>query len=108
MGNVDNIMLAHSLRPHSMEGHMHMYKRLLHHTNNTIPKWKLELLGVFVSLLNRFEHYFEGMRNLLLKEKSATLSDGAAIDALYNAFVRYGDDSFDDLNGVHDVLQRLT
>ena len=21
--NVDNIMLAHSLRPHSMEGHMH-------------------------------------------------------------------------------------
>ena len=24
--NVDNIMMAHSLRPHSMEGHMHIYK----------------------------------------------------------------------------------
>ena len=24
--NVDNIMLAHSLRPHTMEGHMTLYK----------------------------------------------------------------------------------
>jgi hypothetical protein len=31
--NVDNIMMAHSLRPHTMEGHMAIYKqqvRLLH------------------------------------------------------------------------------
>ena len=31
--NVDNIMLAHSLRPHSMEGHMHLHKYVLHHGN---------------------------------------------------------------------------
>ena len=37
--NVDNIMMVHSLRPHSMEGHMVLYKNVLHHSANTIPKW---------------------------------------------------------------------
>ena len=36
--NVDNIMAVHSLRPHSMEGHMHIYKYVLHHNGNTFPK----------------------------------------------------------------------
>ena len=44
--NVDNIMMAHSLRPHSMEGHMALYKNVLHHTGNKIPKWFLEVLDV--------------------------------------------------------------
>ena len=30
--NVDNIMMAHSLRPNSMEGHMTLYKYVLHHS----------------------------------------------------------------------------
>ena len=29
--NVDNIMMMHSLRPHTMEGHMAIYKYVLHH-----------------------------------------------------------------------------
>lgn len=29
--NVDNIMMAHSLRPHSMQGHITLYKYVLHH-----------------------------------------------------------------------------
>ena len=36
---VDNIMLAHSLRPHSMDGHITLYKYVLHHpwlTPNTL------------------------------------------------------------------------
>ena len=45
-GNVDNIMLAHSARPHSMEGHMALYKNVLHHGSNTVPKWFLECIGV--------------------------------------------------------------
>ena len=49
--NVDNIMMAHSLRPHTMEGHMAIYKYVLHHSNNTVPKWFLETIGVWVSLL---------------------------------------------------------
>jgi len=39
--NVDNVMIAHSLRPHSMEGHMALYKYVLHHPKNKIPKWFL-------------------------------------------------------------------
>jgi hypothetical protein len=42
--NVDNIMMAHSLRPHSMEGHMVLYKHVLHHSSNTVEKWFLEQL----------------------------------------------------------------
>jgi hypothetical protein len=53
--NVDNIMMAHSLRPHTMEGHMAIYKYVLHHSANTIPKWFLETLGVFISSLNNCE-----------------------------------------------------
>ena len=30
-GQIDNIMKAHALRPHSMEGHMTLYKYVLHH-----------------------------------------------------------------------------
>ena len=50
--NVDNIMLAHSLRPHSMEGHMALYKYVLHHPRNELPKSYLEIIGVYVSILN--------------------------------------------------------
>ena len=67
--NVDNIMLAHSLRPHTLEGHMAIYKRVLHHPRNTVPKWFLEVVGVHVSLLNRcgycVEHHFAGLKRLL-------------------------------------------
>ncbi len=67
--NVDNIMMAHSLRPHSMEGHMAMYKAALHHSGNKVPKWFLEVLGVWVSSLNGcgycVEHHFSGLQRLL-------------------------------------------
>lgn len=67
--NVDNIMLAHSLRPHTMEGHMTLYKYVLHHPRNTLPKWYLEALGVYVSELNACgycrEHHHAGMLRLL-------------------------------------------
>lgn len=67
--NVDNIMMAHSLRPHTMEGHMAIYKHVLHHTGNALDKWFLELLGVWVSSLNKcgycVEHHFAGMKRLI-------------------------------------------
>lgn len=67
--NVDNIMLAHSLRPHTMRGHMTLYKNVLHHSRNKVPKWFLEALGVYVSMVNKctycVDHHFEGMRRLL-------------------------------------------
>ncbi len=67
--NVDNIMMAHSLRPHTMEGHMAIYKNVIHHPRNTIPKWLHEAAGVYVSLNNTcdycIEHHYAGMRRLL-------------------------------------------
>ncbi len=70
--NVDNIMMVHSLRPHSMEGHMHIYKYVLHHNGNTFPKWYLETIGVYVSILNDcsycVEHHYHGMRRLVADE----------------------------------------
>ena len=73
--NVDNIMMLHSLRPHSMEGHMAIYKYVLHHTGNEIPKWFLEALGVWVSQLNACDycvaHHFAGMKRLLADDALA-------------------------------------
>ncbi len=67
--NVDNIMLAHSLRPHTMQGHMTLYKYVLHHPRNSLPKAYLEAIGVYVSSLNKcaycVEHHFAGMVRLL-------------------------------------------
>lgn len=68
-GELDNILTVHSLRPHTLEGHLALYKNVLHHTGNRIPTWQLELIGVYVSLLNRcgycVDHHAEGLRRLL-------------------------------------------
>ena len=75
--NIDNIMMSHSLRPHTMEGHMAIYKYVLHHSNNQIPKWFLEVLGVWVSWLNNcnycVEHHFGGMKRLLADDVRSDL-----------------------------------
>jgi len=73
--NVDNIMMMHSLRPHTMEGHMAIYKYVLHHSGNTVPKWFLETLGVWVSSLNQcgycVDHHFSGLQRLLQDDAKA-------------------------------------
>jgi uncharacterized peroxidase-related enzyme len=89
--NVDNIMMAHSLRPHSMEGHMHLYKYVLHHSGNQVPKWFLEALGVYVSLLNGcaycVEHHFAGLTRLLGdKARADTMRAALQADRPQDAF----------------------
>jgi uncharacterized peroxidase-related enzyme len=73
--NVDNIMLAHGLRPHTLEGHMALYKATLHHASNTVDRWFLEVLGVYTSHLNGcaycIEHHFAGMKRLLKNHQRA-------------------------------------
>ncbi len=73
--NVDNIMLAHSLRPHTMQGHMTLYKYVLHHPRNTLPKAYLETIGVYVSVLNDcaycVEHHYAGLARLLADDDRA-------------------------------------
>ena len=102
-GNVDNIMMAHSLRPHSMEGHMHLYKYVLHHSANAVPKHFLETIGVQVSLLNGcsycVEHHFQGLRRLLGDDDRANEIRGAleagdftpAFDRKHRAALRYAE-----------------
>jgi len=66
--NVDNVLKIHSLRPHTLEGHMVLYKAVLHHSGNTLPKWYLEALGCYVSHLNNceycLEHHLAGLQRL--------------------------------------------
>ena len=82
--NVDNIMLAHSLRPHSMEGHMALYKYVLHHPRNLLPKSYLETIGVYVSLLNQcrycIDHHYAGLLRLL-EDDSRGAEIRTALDA---------------------------
>ena len=81
--NVDNIMLAHSLRPHSMEGHMTLYKNVLHHAANQVPKWFLEALGIYTSRLNGcaycVDHHTAGLRRLL-HDDARTVAISAALE----------------------------
>ena len=67
--HLDNILVAHSLRPHTLSGHMSLYKNVLHHRDNTLPKWYMETIGVYVSLLNGCDycvnHHLTGLGRLL-------------------------------------------
>lgn len=87
--NVDNVLKIHSLRPHTLEGHMVLYKAVLHHSENSLPKWYLEALGCYVSYLNNcsycLDHHFAGLSRLLNDEnKSAEFLKAMKQDALSN------------------------
>lgn len=68
-GQVDNVLQIHSLRPHTLHGHMALYKAVLHHPRNRLPVWFLECIGVLVSLLNNCSycarHHGVGMKRQL-------------------------------------------
>ncbi len=71
-GQVDNVLQIHSLRPHSLEGHMALYKAVLHHPRNKLPLWFLETIGVLVSMLNDcsycVRHHSAGLKRILSGE----------------------------------------
>jgi len=75
--NIDKVLMVHSLRPHTLVGHMTLYKSVLHHSSNTLPKWYLEAIGVYVSHLNHcdycVEHHSAGLKRLLNNEERSTL-----------------------------------
>ena len=119
--NVDNIMMMHSLRPHSMEGHMAIYKYVLHHRDNTIDKWFLETLGVWVSALNEcnycVEHHFAGLKRLLRDAgKSAQIRDAidtnnieaAPLDNRQKIAMEYARELTRDPGGIREgIIKRL-
>ncbi len=81
---IDNILTAHSLRPHTLEGHLSLYKNVLHHSGNRHEKWFLETIGVYVSMLNHcgycVDHHFAGLERLL--------GDEAYAKRIYQALAR--------------------
>ena len=70
--SVDNVVTMHSLRPHTLEAHLSLYRAVLHHPDNTLPRWYLEALGTYVSYLNNcqycFTHHSKGMQRELGSE----------------------------------------
>lgn len=89
--NVDNVLLIHSLRPHTLVGHMALYKNVLHNSNNTLPKWYLEALGVYVSFLNQcsycYDHHFAGFTRLIKDpEKAEAFRKSVVADKLASFF----------------------
>jgi uncharacterized peroxidase-related enzyme len=75
-GTVDNVMRAHSLRPHTMDGHVVLYRSVLHNPANTLPLWFLECVAVATSLANdcdySFSHHWANARRLLKDEDRAS------------------------------------
>jgi uncharacterized peroxidase-related enzyme len=100
-GRIDNIMKAHALRPHTLNGHMSLYRSVLHHQGNRLPREWLETLGVYVSHLNRcsycVEHHFAGLRKLLdddvrahqIREALESGELAGAFDEREQAMLRY-------------------
>jgi len=80
-GTVDNVMRVHSLRPHTMQGHVALYRSVLHNPENTLPFWFLEVVASYTSVLNRctysLTHHFTNVRRLLADEHRS--------DAIYAA-----------------------
>ena len=90
--NIDNVLMIHSLRPHTLVGHMHLYKNVLHNSNNTLPKWYLEALGVYVSYLNKceycFEHHYAGFSRLYADDAKSAEFRQAVIDDKMEGFFK--------------------
>ncbi len=74
-GTVDNVMKAHSLRPHTMAGHLALYKSVLHNSQNCLPLWFLETVASYTSLINActysFAHHFNNVRKLVDDDRRA-------------------------------------
>src|SRR6185436_9398913 len=83
-GTVDNVMRAHSLRPHTMEGHVVLYRSVLHNPENTLPFWFLEVVASYVSMTNNGDysltHHFTNARRLI-KDKRRSDAIWAALSA---------------------------
>jgi uncharacterized peroxidase-related enzyme len=120
--NVDNIMLAHSLRPHTMDGHMALYKHVIHHSSNKLDKSYLETVGVYVSMLNDceycIEHHFAGLcrllkdqdradaiRSALEDEEPAAAFDGKDLAGLNYARMLTVDPSAIDAQDINDLRE---
>lgn len=84
-GTVDNVMRCQSLRPHTIAGHMAIYKSVLHNPDNQLPFWFLEVIASYTSIINKcnysLTHHFMNVRRLI-KDKQRS-------DAIYAALQKH-------------------
>lgn len=90
-GTVDNVMRAHSLRPHTMQGHLVLYRSVLHNPENTLPFWFLEVVASYVSLTNACDysltHHWANARRLINDPaRSAAIREALAAAAPERVF----------------------
>ena len=85
-GTVDNVMRVHSHRPHTMLGHVKLYRAALHDDANTVPMWLQETIASYVSLINQcaysYANHWANARHLI--------GDAARADAI-EAALKAGD-----------------
>ena len=74
-GTIDNVMRVHSLRPSSMHGHVILYRATLLDESNELPTWLQEIIGSYVSILNKCEYslanHWLNARHLIADETRA-------------------------------------
>lgn len=89
-GEVDNILMSHSLRPHTLAGHMALYKAVLHHARNRLSRGFLEAIGVYVSELNGCDycaqHHAHGLMRLIGDDEGRRQWDALAAGEPERAF----------------------
>jgi len=102
-GTVDNVMRVHSLRPNTMKGHVMLYRAALHDDINTLPMWLQEVIGSYVSLLNRcnysYANHWANAKHLMGDDAKAdaaekalqSRSPGEAFDGKALALLRYAE-----------------
>lgn len=102
-GPLDNIITVHGLRPHTLDGHLALYRAAVHHAGNALPKVYLEALGVRVSQINGcgycVAHHSAGLRReagdpALAEAMLAALAEpvpAAPFDAAQQAGLGYAD-----------------
>ena len=78
---IDDVVLAHSLRPHSLKGHLTLRANVLDHPRNTLSRSLLETIGIWVSLLNGCGHGVAHHRARLER----LLGDDARTEAVWQA-----------------------
>ncbi|QKK02789.1 MAG: peroxidase-related enzyme [Pseudomonadota bacterium] len=101
-GQLDHILLVHGLLPHTLDGHMALYRSVLHHPRNPLHARLAEAIGIRVSLINGCDycvaHHSRGLRAACDSGTAArciqALRDGRfepAFTAAEAAALRYAD-----------------
>ena len=90
-GTIDNVMRVHSLRPNTMHGHIKLYRAVLHDEANTLPTWLQEVIGSYVSALNKcdysYANHWKNAAHLIgNKSRSDSIEDALKKRRLTDAF----------------------